>query len=351
VLVITCPCALGIAVPLAKVASLEAGRRKGILIADPAALEKIANLDVLVLDKTGTVTEGRFAIRHLLPAQGVSEESVLSLAAAVETHADHFLARQIVEKARERSLPRKACFHFRAEEGRGVSGVVDGKKIFLGNREFLRCQGLLPDPILDQSARDLESKGETVIFQAWDGRVQALIGFGDELKGNAAELVASLQGRGIETRLVSGDSKTTTAAVAAALRIGEFAGQALPAEKLEMVRRLQEKGFRVGMVGDGSNDAPALAQADVGFALGSGSSLLQAGSDVTLLSTNLTRLLDAFDLAALFMKVIRQNLFFSFFYNFLGVPLAVLGLLNPIVAVLAMFASSLTVVMNTLRIR
>ncbi|MEW6667786.1 MAG: heavy metal translocating P-type ATPase [Thermodesulfobacteriota bacterium] len=351
VLVITCPCALGIAAPLAKVASLEAGRRKGILIADPAALEKIAGLDVLVLDKTGTVTEGRFAIRHLLPAPGVSEESALSLAAAVEAHADHFLAKQIMEKARERSLARKACFHFRSEESRGVSGVVEGKKVILGNREFLRRQVVPQDQMLERVARDLESKGETVVFQAWDGKVRALIGFGDEPKGNARDLVSILQARGMKIRLVSGDSRATTAAVAAALNIGEFAGQALPAEKMEIVRRLQEDGLRVGMVGDGSNDAPALAQADVGFALGSGSSLLQTGCDVTLLSTNLTKLLDAFDLAALSTRVIRQNLFFSFLYNLLGVPLAVSGLLNPIVAVLAMFASSLTVVVNTLRIR
>jgi heavy metal translocating P-type ATPase len=351
VLVITCPCALGIAVPLAKVASLEAGRRKGILIADPAALEKGASLDALVLDKTGTVTEGRFALRHLLPAQGVSEDSVLALAAAVEAHADHFLARQIVAKAAEQSFPRKICSCFRTMEGRGVSGVVEGREILIGNRELLQSRGLTLDPMMDRKALELESGGETVIFQAWDGRVQALMGFGDQLKEDAIDLVSVLHSRGTEVWLVSGDSRETTHAVAGKLGVGKWVGQAFPEEKVEIVRRLQEKGFRVGMVGDGSNDAPALAQADVGFALGSGSSLLQDGSDITLLSTDLTRLVDAFDLAALSRRVIRQNLFFSFFYNLFGVPLAVFGLLNPIVAVLAMFASSLTVVMNTLRIR
>jgi len=349
VLVITCPCALGIATPLAKVAALGVGRSKGILIGDPSVLERSDRLDVIVLDKTGTVTRGRFALQEIFSPEDKSEEEILTRAAAVECFSDHLLAKEVLAAAGRRSLQWRKASSFRSFEGQGVSGKAD-TPVWIGNRALMDSAGIAVAADVAGRAAQWQSKGMTVVYLAFDNKVQALMAFGDCLKDHTAALLSGLHASGSIPWLVSGDAAETTQAVAAALGIEHFRGQTLPAEKAQIVRKLQREGKSVGMVGDGINDAAALAQADVGFALGARSNLLGEASDITILSDDPLKVLEAMALSATAGRIIRQNLFFSFCYNVLGIPLAVAGLLNPIIAVLAMFASSLAVIANTLRI-
>ena len=350
VLVIACPCALGIATPLARVASLGSARKKGILIAKPGALERARDLQAIVLDKTGTVTEGRFGLQHMIMEEGTSHEEGLIRACSVESESEHFIAREILEKAKALSLTWVKCKHAECVEGQGVCGEDRGKEVLVGNRPHIRSRGWSIHPALEGKAMEFERAGQTVVFVAWDGRARGLFSFGDTVREAANGTIAALRSRGLEVWLVSGDSQETTAAVARGLGIKNYAGQALPMDKVEIVRALQAAGKRVGMVGDGINDAAGLAQADVGFALAAKSNLLQQASDVTIISADLKKVIDALDFSAFHNHVVRQNLFFSFFYNGIGIPLALSGYLNPVLAILAMFASSLTVIGNTIRI-
>jgi heavy metal translocating P-type ATPase len=349
VLVITCPCALGIASPLVKVAAIGKGRRSGILIRDPKALEQAKGLDVLILDKTGTMTEGNFSLIDLVSGRTTMEEA-LSRIAPVEMHSDHFLAREIIRKTKELALGVAEAEGFEAWDGQGVRGFVEGKEVLAGNRLFMRNQGLDLPIDLDEKGRLSESQGMTVVFFGWERKVQGFLLFGDSLKPTSRKAVRELQRRGIELRLVSGDAEGTTRAVARELGIERVSGEALPNEKVEIIRALQKKGKRVGMVGDGFNDAAALVQADVGFGLGTSVNVSREASDVTLMTGDPARITEVLDLSSLTVRIIRQNLLFAFFYNGLGLPLAVAGLLNPLVAVIAMFGSSLSVIGNSFRI-
>jgi len=349
VLVITCPCALGIASPLAKVAAIGKGRLKGILIRDPRALEQAKDLDVLIFDKTGTMTHGNFSLREVVTRSITKEEALLRVA-SVELHADHFLAKEVVRKARENFLKIEEATSFEAFEGLGVKGLVGGSKVFVGNRKFMSIQGMDLPTGFEENGRLSESKGMTTLFFGWDGQVQGLLAFGDSLKEGARQTVQELQKRGIRMWLVSGDAEETTRVVAEELGIDQFLGHALPRDKVEVIKRLQKQGYQVGMVGDGFNDAAALAQADVGFALTTGANIAKEASDITLVTEDPIKIIEVLNLSALTMKTIRQNLVFAFVYNGLGIPLAVAGLLNPLAAVFAMFASSLSVIGNTLRI-
>jgi heavy metal translocating P-type ATPase len=349
VLVITCPCALGIASPLAKVAAVGMGKAKGILVRDPAALELAKDLNVLVLDKTGTMTKGDFSLQALLTCS-VPEKEALRLVAALEVHSDHFIAKEVIRKAQEREITVETSAAFESLEGMGVSGVLEDREIFIGSRELMRVKGMEISSALEQDALVMESKGSTIVFFAWENRVQGLLSFGDSLKEGGREVVQRLRSKGIKTYLVSGDSEQTTKAIARELRVDGFLGKAFPKDKVETIKRLQGEGMKVGMVGDGVNDAAALAQADVGFALGAAASFSREHADVILMSDTPARVLDVIELSSLTMKTVRQNLFFAFFYNALGIPLAMAGLLNPLVAVIAMFASSLSVIGNSWRI-
>ncbi|MEI9477555.1 MAG: cation-translocating P-type ATPase [Deltaproteobacteria bacterium] len=349
VLVITCPCALGIASPLAKVAAIGVGRAKGILIRDLMALEQAKDLDVLVLDKTGTMTKGDFSLQDLVTCS-VPEEEAIRLVAGVEVHSDHFIAKEILRKARERQITIENSTGFESIEGMGVKGFIEGKEVFIGSRQLMGTEGMEIPSALERDTLVAESKGATVTFFAWDRNVQGLLSFGDSVKEGAREVVRKIRAKGIKTYLVSGDSEETTGAVAHELAVDAFFGKALPKDKVEIIKRLQGKGRKVGMVGDGVNDAPALAQADVGVAIGTVATMSRDHSDIVLVSNNPASVLALIDLSALTMKTVRQNLFFAFFYNALGIPLAIAGLLNPLVAVFAMFASSLSVIGNSLRI-
>ncbi|MDD5206280.1 MAG: cation-translocating P-type ATPase, partial [Desulfobacterales bacterium] len=350
VLVIACPCALAVATPLARVASLGSARKKGILIAKPGALERARDLQAIVLDKTGTVTEGRFGLQHMIMEEGTSHEEGLIRACSVESESEHFIAREILEKAKALSLTWVKCTHAGCVEGQGVCGEDRGKEVLVGNRSHIRSRGWSIHPALERKGAEFEGAGQTVVFVAWEGRARGLFSFGDTVREAASGMIAALRSRGLEVWLVSGDSQETTAAVAKGLGIENYAGQALPMDKVEIVRSLQAAGKRVGMVGDGINDAAGLAQADVGFALAAKSNLLQQASDVTIISADLKKVIDTLDFSAFHNHVVRQNLFFSFFYNGIGIPLALSGYLNPVLAILAMFASSLTVIGNTIRI-
>jgi len=349
VLVITCPCALGIAVPLAKVAAIATARSNGVLIRDSAALARVKDLTALMFDKTGTITEGNFSLREIV-AHGISEAEVLRRVGSIEAESNHFLAREIVHRARQSSVALEKAKHFEAFEGMGVKGLIGCGEVIVGNREFMGLEHLDIEPHLLEHAESVESKGSTVVFFGWDGKVQGFLALGDRLRETARELFAELQSRGIPTWIVSGDSQTTTLAIAAELGVGQSVGQALPNDKAEIIKGLQENGHLVGMIGDGINDSAALAQADVGIATGMGANLMQEASGITIIGGNPTKILSILNLSSLSGRVIRQNLFFAFFYNSLGIPLAILGYLNPLIAVCAMFASSLIVIGNTLRI-
>jgi heavy metal translocating P-type ATPase len=349
VLVITCPCALGIASPLAKVAAIGKGRDRGILVRDPKALEQARDLDVLIFDKTGTMTEGNFSLIDLVPGR-IGMEEALSRIASVEMHSDHFLAREVVRKAKELALNVEEAECFEALDGLGVKGSVNGRQILVGNRQFMRTQGLDLPIDLDQEGQVLESQGMTIVFFGWERQVQGLLLFGDSVKDASRKAVQELQKRGVEVWLVSGDAEGTTRAVAGKLGIERFSGQALPKNKVEMIKALQKKGRRVGMVGDGFNDAAALVQADVGFALGTSVNVSREASDIMLTTGDPARITEVLDLSALTVRIIRQNLLFALLYNGLALPLAVTGLLNPLIAVFAMFASSLCVIGNSFRI-
>ncbi len=348
VLVITCPCALGIAIPLAKTAAVGVGRSRGIVVKNPEALERMKDLDVIVFDKTGTLTEGRYALREIVATE-TDEHEALYRAACIEAGSDHYLAREIVRSARERGLVCDPPAGGDSVEGEGgIRGFCDSGEVFVGNRPYMEAHLQAVDTQLEEEALCREREAETVVFFAWGGKARGFFRFGDRVKDNAPDTVRVLRQKGYRLLLLSGDSLETTRAVAAATGIDEYVGEALPREKVRIVRGLQENGLKVAMVGDGLNDAGALVQADVGISIGSRMQGVPEAADMAIMGDNVAMAARVLELAALTGRVIRQNLFFAFLYNAIGIPLAVLGLLNPIIAASAMFASSLTVVGNTL---
>jgi len=349
VLVITCPCALGIATPLAKVAAIGVSRTNGIIVQNSEAFERAISLDTLIFDKTGTLTEGKFSLAEVFTT-AIERQEALRRVASLETLSDHFLANEMVRKAKDLCLDLEEPEGFASFEGLGVRGRLECGEVCAGNRRFMKDQGFVLASALDEQANLHEARGMTVVFFGWDEEVQGFLTFGDALRVEAKQVISELEAKGFEVCLVSGDSLGTTCAIAQELGIKNLAGQALPKDKMDLVRQFQERGRCVGMVGDGINDAPALAQADVGIAFGSGVNLLQNASDLTILHKDLRKVPDTLQLSTLTTKIIKENLVMAFLYNALGIPLAVAGMLNPLLAVLAMFASSLTVIGNTLRI-
>jgi heavy metal translocating P-type ATPase len=348
-LLISCPCALGVAVPLVKVAIMGLGCKKGILIKNPDALEGVLNLDTIILDKTGTMTEGKFMLLHVI-CEEADEKEVLSRIAPVEAGSSHSLAREILRHTRELGLSVEKGFAKEEYEGLGVTGIVGNEAVFAGNRRLLARANAEIAASLEGRAGEHEGAGMTVVLFGWGGKARGFFVFGDRLRHGAKELVEQLRRRGLRVVLLSGDGVKTTGATAHSLGITDYLGQAVPVEKTEFVRNIQREGHKVGMVGDGINDAGALAQADVSFAMGSGHDITNEASDVIIRGGKPGLIIDAFEISTLSVRTTRQNLCFAFLYNSTAIPVAAAGLLNPLIAVLAMFMSSLTVIGNTLRL-
>ena len=356
VLIIACPCALGLATPMSIMVGAGRGAREGILVRNAEALETMEKVDTLVIDKTGTLTEGKPKVSAMVAAEGFDEAQLLQAIASLEVQSEHPLAAAIVAAAREKKLQLLPVKDFQSLTGKGVSGTTGEKSIAAGNIALMRQLGISTKPI-DQQAETLRRAGQTVMYVAWDGILAGLIGVADPIRESTQQAIQELKREGIKVVMLTGDNHTTAAAVAQSLGI-EFQAEALPAQKAEAVKKMQEEGAVVAMAGDGVNDAPALAQAQVGIAMGTGTDVAMETGAIVLVKGDLRGILKARRLSQRTMRNIRQNLFFAFFYNALGVPVAagilypVLGLLlNPMIAAAAMSFSSVSVIANALRLR
>ena len=356
VLIIACPCALGLATPMSIMVGVGRGAGLGVLIKNAEALEHMEKVDTLVVDKTGTLTEGRPAVTQIVPAPGFDEAELLRLAASVERASEHPLALAIVEAAKDRGIPTSDVTDFDSPTGRGALGTVDGRRIVLGNARFLSEEGIATDALAEQ-ADALRRDGATAIFIGVDGTVGGAFAIADPVKQTTPEALAALKAEGIRVVMLTGDNRTTAEAVARRLGIDDVEAEVLPDQKSAVVARLKSEGRVVAMAGDGVNDAPALAAADVGIAMGSGTDVAIESAGVTLLKGDLMGIVRARRLSQATMSNIRQNLVFAFIYNVAGVPVAAGALyplfgilLSPIIAAAAMALSSVSVVTNALRL-
>ncbi|MEO8618446.1 MAG: copper-translocating P-type ATPase [Sphingomicrobium sp.] len=357
VLIIACPCALGLATPMSIMTATGRGAQAGVLIKNAEALERFENVDTLIVDKTGTLTEGKPRLVAVLPETGHAEEEVLRLAATLEKGSEHPLAEAIVKGAEDRGIAIAEASEFEAITGKGVVGVVGGKKVMLGNHTLVADRGL-DASALTPIANARRDQGETVMFVVVDGAIVGLVCVADPVKETTAAAIADLHGLGFRIIMATGDNERTARAVAAKLGIDEIRAGVLPQDKARIIRELQAGGRKVAMAGDGVNDAPALAQADVGIAMGTGADVAIESASITLVKGNLDGIVRARKLSRATMHNIRQNLFFALIYNAAGVPVAagilypLLGvLISPMFAAFAMSASSISVVLNSLRLR
>jgi Cu+-exporting ATPase len=357
VLIIACPCALGLATPIAIMVGTGRGAQVGVLIKNAEALEILEKVDTLVIDKTGTLTEGKPRVISVVAWAGHSDSELVRLVASVEQGSEHPLGAAVVQAAKDRGIALSAAGAFQSRPGRGVSGQVEGRQILIGNDGLLQNSGISAAG-LTQKAEELRRNGQTVIFVAIDGQPAGLIGIADPIKPSALQALQDLKAEGLRLVMLTGDSRTTAEVVAKNLGIEEYEAEVLPEEKSDVVQRLQKQGRIVAMAGDGINDAPALAQANVGIAMGTGTDVAIESSGVTLVKGDPAGLVRARRLSQATMRNIRQNLFFAFLYNSLGVPIAAgllypfFGLLlSPILAAAAMSLSSVSVIANSLRLR
>jgi Cu+-exporting ATPase len=356
VLIIACPCALGLATPMSIMVGVGRGAHSGILIRDAEALERLVRVDTIVIDKTGTLTEGKPKVVGIVPADGFDENRLLRLAASVERGSEHPLAQAILNAAAERQLAPGEVSDFASPAGKGATGVVDGSAVALGNA-VLMTELRVATADLDGAAEAAREGGATAIYVAVDGRAAGVIAIADPVKPSARAALQALRDDGLRVVMLTGDSLTTARAVATRLGIEEIEAGVLPERKSEVVQRLRREGHAVAMVGDGVNDAPALAAADVGIAMGGGTDVAIESAGITLLTGDLAGLVRARRLSAATMRNIRQNLAFAFIYNAAGVPIAagvlypVFGiLLSPMVGAAAMALSSVSVIGNALRL-
>lgn len=358
VLIIACPCALGLATPMSVMVGVGRGAQEGVLIRDAAAAETLEKVDTVVLDKTGTLTAGKPKLTRVISADGFSEEELLGLAASLERSSEHPLAAAIVHGAEERKIKLELTTNFESVTGGGVMGRVGNRQVLIGNPRFLEEKGIQNHDRLRQKSEALQADGNTVMFVGVDGRAAGLVAVADPIKESTPSAIAELQKLGLRVMMLTGDSEKTAMSVAKKLDITEVRAGVSPKQKHEEIQRLHAAGKRVAVVGDGINDAPALAAADVGIAMGTGTDVAMASAGITLVKGDLRGVVKALHLSRAMMRNIRQNLFFAFIYNVLGVPIAAgllypfFGiLLSPIIASAAMSFSSVSVIGNALRLR
>jgi Cu+-exporting ATPase len=351
VLIIACPCALGLATPTALLVGTGRGAQLGILIKGPEVLESTRRVDTVVLDKTGTVTTGRMTLSHIHTVSGVDEDDALRLAGALEFASEHPIAKAISAAAADRTGPLPAVSDFQSTEGLGVQGIVDGKAVIAGRATFLADWSVPLDDELRDAKDVAEQKGHTAILVAWDGQARAVISVADAVKATSAEAIRRLCGLGLKPVLLTGDNEAAAQNVAAEVGIDSVFAEVLPQGKVEVIKQLQAEGAVVAMVGDGVNDAAALAQADLGLAMGTGTDVAIEASDITLVRGDLRAAVDAIRLSRRTLSTIKGNLFWAFAYNVAALPLAATGLLNPMIAGATMALSSVFVVSNSLRLR
>ena len=356
VLIIACPCALGLATPMAIMVGTGRGAGEGVLISNAEALELMEKVDTLIVDKTGTLTEGKPKLTELIPAAGVKDTELLLWAASLEKASEHPLAEAILTRAKERNLELLAIDGFLSITGKGVKGTLGGKEVAIGNAALVTDLGASAEA-LRTKAEALQKDGRTVMYVAAGGKFVGLIAVADPIKDSTAEAIEQLKRQGIKVIMVTGDNHDTAEAVAGKLGIA-FEADVLPDKKAAFVKKLQAAGATVAMAGDGVNDAPALAQAHVGIAMGTGTDVAMKTGGITLVKGDLRGIVKARRLSHVTMNNIRENLFFAFFYNALGIPLAAgvlypaFGLLlNPMIAAAAMSFSSVSVIVNALRLR
>jgi Cu+-exporting ATPase len=357
VLIIACPCALGLATPMSIMAGVGRGAHAGVLIRDAEALELLSKVDTLVVDKTGTLTEGKPRLVDLVPHGGGDARQLLRLAASLERGSEHPLAAALVRGAAERGIPLSELAHFESSTGRGVTGTVEGRRVAVGNAELMAAAGADVSPLAER-AEELRRAGRSVLFAAVDGVLAGLLGVADPIKETTLEAIQLLHREGVRIIMLTGDNRITAEAVARELGLDGVHAEVLPAQKSEIVARLQAEGRFVAMAGDGVNDAPALARAQVGIAMGTGTDVAMQSAGVTLVRGDLRGIARARRLSHATLRNIRQNLFFAFAYNSIGVPVAagvlypIFGLLlSPMLASAAMSFSSVSVISNALRLR
>jgi Cu+-exporting ATPase len=357
VLIIACPCALGLATPMSIMVGVGRGAQAGVLIKNAEALERLEMVDTLVVDKTGTLTQGKPAVTAIIPAKSFDENELLRLAASVERASEHPLAAAVVAAAQDRKLPLISVTDFDAPAGKGALGMVDGRRLTIGNAAFLREQSINVSELI-ATAEDLRREGATSIFVGIDGRAAGVIAIADPIKPSTPAALAALKADGVRVVMLTGDNRTTAQAIARRLGITDVAAEVLPDQKSAVVEKLKREGRVVAMAGDGVNDAPALAAADVGIAMGSGTDVAIESASVTLLKGDLTGIVRARQLSKATMRNIRENLFFAFIYNSVGVPIAAgvlypfFGiLLSPMIAAAAMSLSSVSVIANAIRLK
>ncbi len=351
VLVIACPCALGLATPTAIMVGTGMGAERGILIKNAEILQRTKSLNAVILDKTGTLTEGRPQVTETIPLGAWTAERLLAIAAAAESGSEHPLSRAVVDSAVDAGYEVPEFSEFEALTARGVSATVERRRVLAGNRALLDERGIaLPEHALTE-ARTLEELGRTVIFVAIDGEPAGILGMADEVKQNAPRAISALHDLGLRVIMMTGDNERAAATVAARTGVTEFRANAKPEDKLALVRELQAQGLQVAMVGDGVNDAPALAQADIGIAMSTGTDVAIEAGDITLLNGDVSKIAEAIALSRATLGAIKQNLTWAFGYNVVAIPIAAAGLLNPIIAGATMAMSSVSVMANSLRLR
>ncbi len=357
VLIIACPCALGLATPMSIMVGVGRGAQLGVLVRDAAALERAEKVTCLVTDKTGTLTEGRPAVKEIRTADGGNEETLLATAAALEALSEHPLAHAIVEEARSRKLDLPEVINFESITGAGITGRINGRVVRIGKPSWIQAESSIPEELASAS-KDLQARARTVIWIAEGRQVSGFIAVADPIKASTPQAVESLHGMGLKLVMLTGDNRETAAKVGAELGIDDVRAELSPSDKHGIIRELRTKGAVVAMAGDGINDAPALAEADVGIAMGTGTDIAIQSAGLTLVKGDLRGIVRAFGLSRAVMRNIRQNLFFAFFYNAIGVPVAAgilypfTGwLLNPMIAGAAMALSSVSVIGNALRLR